>query len=182
MPSAVAALEFGADDCLGLPFEPSERVARVAACLRRPLAAVRPDRLTAGPLVPTKPATVCWCRAEKSHSRRPSSACSRSCSKTRAESSAVPSSCVAPGRKTSRPAAGPSMSTSAGLRQLLEPFGCDDIIQTVRSFGYRLALRSPAPRRPTAGAARQPPGCNKSATANSFSLNMARLLWRPIET
>ena len=24
------------------------------------------------------------------------------------------------------------------LRQLLEPFGCDDIIQTVRSFGYRL--------------------------------------------
>jgi two-component system phosphate regulon response regulator PhoB len=24
------------------------------------------------------------------------------------------------------------------LRQLLEPFGCDGIIQTVRSFGYRL--------------------------------------------
>ena len=24
------------------------------------------------------------------------------------------------------------------LRQLLEPFACDDIIQTVRSFGYRL--------------------------------------------
>ena len=24
------------------------------------------------------------------------------------------------------------------LRQLLEPFGCDDVIQTVRSFGYRL--------------------------------------------
>jgi two-component system phosphate regulon response regulator PhoB len=25
------------------------------------------------------------------------------------------------------------------LRQLLEPFGCDALIQTVRSFGYRLA-------------------------------------------
>ena len=51
MPNAVAALEFGADDCLALPFEPSELVARVNACLRRPLATVRPDQLTAGPLV-----------------------------------------------------------------------------------------------------------------------------------
>jgi two-component system phosphate regulon response regulator PhoB len=25
------------------------------------------------------------------------------------------------------------------LRQLLEPFGCDDFIQTVRGFGYRFA-------------------------------------------
>ena len=25
------------------------------------------------------------------------------------------------------------------LRQLLEPFGCDDLIQTVRGFGYRFA-------------------------------------------
>ena len=46
MPNAVAALEFGADDCLALPFEPSELVARVNACLRRPLAAVRPDQLS----------------------------------------------------------------------------------------------------------------------------------------
>ena len=48
MPSAVAALEFGADDCLALPFEPSELVARVNACLRRPLDLrtdpQRPDR------------------------------------------------------------------------------------------------------------------------------------------
>jgi two-component system phosphate regulon response regulator PhoB len=49
--SAVAALEFGADDCLALPFEPSELVARVNACLRRPLATIRPDQLTAGPLL-----------------------------------------------------------------------------------------------------------------------------------
>ena len=43
------------------------------------------------------------------------------------------------------------------LRQLLEPFGCDDIIQTVRSFGYRLALPTLEPRAaPPAGAARQP--------------------------
>jgi two-component system phosphate regulon response regulator PhoB len=48
---AINALEFGADDCLALPFEPSELVARVNACLRRPPAVVRPDQLTAGPLV-----------------------------------------------------------------------------------------------------------------------------------
>ena len=42
MPSAVAALELGADDCLALPFEPYELVARVNACLRRPLATVKP--------------------------------------------------------------------------------------------------------------------------------------------
>src|SRR5215203_1657946 len=35
MPSAVASLELGADDCMALPFEPSELVARVNACLRR---------------------------------------------------------------------------------------------------------------------------------------------------
>jgi two-component system, OmpR family, phosphate regulon response regulator PhoB len=29
------------------------------------------------------------------------------------------------------------------LRQLLEPFRCDDMIQTVRSFGYRLVSPSP---------------------------------------
>ena len=51
MASAVSALEFGADDCLALPFEPSELVARVNAALRRPLATVRPDQLSAGPLV-----------------------------------------------------------------------------------------------------------------------------------
>jgi DNA-binding winged helix-turn-helix (wHTH) protein len=28
------------------------------------------------------------------------------------------------------------------LRQLLEPFGCDTLIQTVRSFGYRFAASS----------------------------------------
>jgi DNA-binding response OmpR family regulator len=32
------------------------------------------------------------------------------------------------------------------LRQLLEPFGCDDIIQTVRSFGYRLVPPSREPQ------------------------------------
>jgi DNA-binding response OmpR family regulator len=36
------------------------------------------------------------------------------------------------------------------LRQLLEPFGCDDIIQTVRSFGYRLALPNLESRAPAA--------------------------------
>ncbi len=42
------------------------------------------------------------------------------------------------------------------LRQLLEPFGCDDIIQTVRSFGYRLALPS-AEARGAIAERRRPP-------------------------
>ena len=33
---AVNALEFGADDCLAVPFDRAELVARVNACLRRP--------------------------------------------------------------------------------------------------------------------------------------------------
>jgi two-component system phosphate regulon response regulator PhoB len=43
------------------------------------------------------------------------------------------------------------------LRQLLEPFACDGIIQTVRSFGYRLALPAADKRAATPnGAPRQP--------------------------
>jgi DNA-binding winged helix-turn-helix (wHTH) protein len=34
------------------------------------------------------------------------------------------------------------------LRQLLEPFNCEDMIQTVRGFGYRFAQ----PMRETGGA------------------------------
>src|SRR5262245_49100421 len=48
---AVNSLEFGADDCLGVPFDRAELVARVNACLRRPAATTRPDLLVAGPIV-----------------------------------------------------------------------------------------------------------------------------------
>jgi two-component system, OmpR family, phosphate regulon response regulator PhoB len=138
--SAVAALEFGADDCLALPFEPSELVARVNACLRRPLATIRPDQLTAGPLVLDKAVhRLLVCGAEVALSP--------------AEFRLLAFLLENQGRVFSREellrGAWPKNITAGGrtvdvhvrrLRQLLEPFRCDDIIQTVRSFGYRLAL------------------------------------------
>lgn len=44
----VAALELGADDFIGKPFSMREFVARVAACLRRPATLYDSDRLNAG--------------------------------------------------------------------------------------------------------------------------------------
>jgi two-component system phosphate regulon response regulator PhoB len=142
MPNAVAALEFGADDCLALPFEPSELVARVNACLRRPLAAVRPDQLAAGPLVLDKAVH----RLLVDGHEVPLSP---------AEFRLLAFLLENQGRVFSRDellrGAWPKNVTAGGrtvdvhvrrLRQLLEPFGCDDIIQTVRSFGYRLMPQS----------------------------------------
>jgi two-component system phosphate regulon response regulator PhoB len=138
MPNAVAALEFGADDCLALPFEPSELVARVNACLRRPLATVRPDQLAAGPLVLDKAIHRLLVDGHE-------------VSLSPAEFRLLAFLLENQGRVFSREellrGAWPKNITAGGrtvdvhvrrLRQLLEPFGCDDIIQTVRSFGYRL--------------------------------------------
>jgi two-component system phosphate regulon response regulator PhoB len=138
MPSAVAALEFGADDCVALPFEPSELVARVNACLRRPLATVKPDQLTAGPLILDKGIHRLLVHG-------------REVSLSPAEFRLLAFLLENQGRVFSRDellrGAWPKHITAGGrtvdvhvrrLRQLLEPFGCDAVIQTVRSFGYRL--------------------------------------------
>ena len=142
MPSAVAALEFGADDCLALPFEPSELVARVNACLRRPVATVKPDQLSAGPLVLDKGIHRLLVNG-------------REIALSPAEFRLLAFLLENQGRVFSRDellrGAWPKHITAGGrtvdvhvrrLRQLLEPFGCDDIIQTVRSFGYRLVASS----------------------------------------
>lgn len=138
MPSAVAALEFGADDCLALPLEPSELVARVSASLRRPLATVRPDQLTAGPLlldkavhrllvagreVPLSPVEFRLLAFLLENQ-------SRVFSRDELLRGAWPRNITAGARTVD--------VHVRRLRQLLEPFGCDDLIQTVRSFGYRL--------------------------------------------
>jgi len=157
IPSAVAALEFGADDCLALPFEPSELVARVNACLRRPLATIRPDQLTAGPLLLDKAVHRLLVRGKE-------------VALSPAEFRLLSFLLENQGRVFSRDellrGAWPKNITAGGrtvdvhvrrLRQLLEPFRCDDIIQTVRSFGYRLALPSSETRASSPnGAARQP--------------------------
>jgi two-component system phosphate regulon response regulator PhoB len=150
MPSAVAALEFGADDCLALPFEPSELVARVNAALRRPLATVRPDQLSAGPLVLDKAIHRLLVQGQE-------------VALSPAEFRLLAFLLENQGRVFSRDellrGAWPKHITAGGrtvdvhvrrLRQLLEPFGCDDVIQTVRSFGYRLV---PPSREPAAAAA-----------------------------
>ncbi len=148
MPSAVAALELGADDCLALPFEPTELVARVNACLRRPLATVKPDQLSAGPLVLDKGIHRLLVHG-------------REVSLSPAEVRLLAFLLENQGRVFSRDellrGAWPKHITAGGrtvdvhvrrLRQLLEPFGCDDVIQTVRSFGYRLV--SPSREAPAA--------------------------------
>jgi two-component system phosphate regulon response regulator PhoB len=142
MPSAVSALEFGADDCLALPFEPSELVARVNACLRRPLATVRPDQLSAGPLVLDKAIHRLLVQGQE-------------VALSPAEFRLLAFLLENQGRVFSREellrGAWPKNITAGGrtvdvhvrrLRQLLEPFACDDVIQTVRSFGYRLVAPS----------------------------------------
>jgi len=138
MPSAVAALELGADDCLALPFEPSELVARINACMRRPLATIRGDLLTAGPLVLDKAVHRLLVRGTE-------------ISLSPAEFRLLAFLLENQGRVFSRDellrGAWPKNIAAGGrtvdvhvrrLRQLLEPFKCDEIIQTVRSFGYRL--------------------------------------------
>jgi two-component system phosphate regulon response regulator PhoB len=154
MPSAVAALEFGADDCLALPFEPSELIARVNACLRRPFATVRPDQLSAGPLVLDKAIHRLLVDGHE-------------VALSPAEFRLLAFLLENQGRVFSRDellrGAWPKNITAGGrtvdvhvrrLRQLLEPFGCDDIIQTVRSFGYRLA--APVREQPAAPANGRP--------------------------
>ena len=176
MPSAVAALEFGADDCLALPFEPSELVARVNACLRRPLATVKPDQLTAGPLVLDKGVHRLLVQGQD-------------VSLSPAEFRLLAFLLENQGRVFSRDellrGAWPKHITAGGrtvdvhvrrLRQLLEPFGCDDIIQTVRSFGYRLVPPSRETRPAVRRTAARRRGCNTTATPFSSCLNMARLL------
>jgi two-component system phosphate regulon response regulator PhoB len=142
MPSAVAALELGADDCLALPFEPSELVARINAALRRPLATVRPDLLSAGGLVLDKAIHRLLVHGHE-------------VALSPAEFRLLAFLLENQGRVFSRDellrGAWPKNISAGGrtvdvhvrrLRQLLEPFGCDGVIQTVRSFGYRLVPAS----------------------------------------
>jgi two-component system phosphate regulon response regulator PhoB len=140
MNEAVDALEFGADDCLGVPFDRAELVARVNACLRRPAAAVmRPDLLTAGPVVLDK-AVHCLTVNDSVVDLAPT------------EFRLLAFFLENQGRVFSRDELlrrAWAKNIKAGhrtvdvhvrrLRQLLEPFGCDGFIQTVRGFGYRFA-------------------------------------------
>jgi two-component system phosphate regulon response regulator PhoB len=149
MREAVNALEFGADDCLGVPFNDAELVARVNACLRRPPATTRPDQLTAGPLVLDK-GVHCLLVNDQLVDLAPT------------EFRLMAFFLENQGRVFSRDELlrrAWSKNIKAGhrtvdvhvrrLRQLLEPFACDDMIQTVRGFGYRFAPSMREPRHDT---------------------------------
>jgi two-component system phosphate regulon response regulator PhoB len=136
---AISALEFGADDCLAVPFNEAELVARVNACLRREAATTRPDQLSGGPLVLDK-AVHCLTINGQLVELAPT------------EFRLMAFFLENQGRVFSRDELlrrAWSKHIKAGhrtvdvhvrrLRQLLEPFQCDDLIQTVRGFGYRFA-------------------------------------------
>ncbi len=149
---AISALEFGADDCISAPFECVELVARVNACLRRAPAQLRPDQLTAGPVVLDK-AVHCMTVRDQPVELAPT------------EFRLMAFLLENQGRVFSREELlrrAWSKNIKAGhrtvdvhvrrLRQLLEPFGCHDLIQTVRGFGYRFVppIHEKASGRPSA--------------------------------
>jgi two-component system, OmpR family, phosphate regulon response regulator PhoB len=139
---AIVALEFGADDCIAVPIREAELVARVNACLRRPAAAARPDQLRAGPLLLDKGVHVLLV-ADEPVPLAPT------------EFRLMSFFLENQGRVFSRDELlrrAWSKNIKAGhrtvdvhvrrLRQLLEPYACDDMIQTVRGFGYRFSVNA----------------------------------------
>lgn len=140
MGAAIGALECGADDCIAAPFSGAELVVRVRASLRRSPAQLVEDALQAGPIVLDRAAhevAVNGNRVELAptefrlmsffmeHQGR---VFSRDELLSRAWSSHVKA-----GQRTVD-------VHVRRLRQLLEPFGCETMIETVRGFGYRFRV------------------------------------------
>ena len=142
--AAVRALEYGADDCIRIPLNGDELLVRLNACLARPQAVPGDDRLTAGPIVldrrlhrvsvkdnnlelaPTEFRLLAFLLENQGR------VFSRNELLTRAWASNVKA-----GHRTVD-------VHVRRLRQQLEPFRCEDMIQTVRGFGYRLRADEPA--------------------------------------
>jgi len=134
---AINALDFGVDDCLAIPFDRVELVARVNACLRRAAAGARSDQLAVGPLVLDKAGHCLWFD-------------DRPINLAPTEFRLMAFFLENHGRVFARDEllrrAWPR-AIQAGhrtvdvhvrrLREHLEPFGLDELIQTVRGFGYR---------------------------------------------
>jgi two-component system phosphate regulon response regulator PhoB len=145
---AVGALEDGADDCLTVPFPREELIARVNACMRRAPIEIGAERLAAGPIVldrtlhsltvngtplelaPTEFRLLAFLLENQSRVFSRSELLRRAWAK---HVKAGPRTVDVHVRR---------------LRRVLEPFGCDGMIQTVRGFGYRFSAvaRRPAAR------------------------------------
>jgi two-component system phosphate regulon response regulator PhoB len=140
MRSAIRTLEHGADDCVSVPFEHEELITRVNACLRRPAAEAVRERLTAGPVVldkavhrvlvneehvdlaPTEFRLMTFFLENQGRVFSRAELLSRAWTKN-----------IKAGHRTVD-------VHVRRLRQQLEPFGCEGMIQTVRGFGYRFSI------------------------------------------
>lgn len=136
---AIAALEYGAEDCFAVPFAAEELLSRVNACLRRPPNAEHPDQIKAGRILLDRGA----------HRFFVNGAC---VDLAPTEFRLLAFFLEHQGRMFSRgellERAWPN-NIKAGertvdvhvrrLRQALEPHRCDHMIQTVRGFGYRFS-------------------------------------------
>jgi two-component system phosphate regulon response regulator PhoB len=138
--AAINSLEHGADDCIVVPFERDEVLARINASLRRPPARAADEKLSAGPIVldrrvhqvlvnnaavelaPTEFRLMAFLLENQGR------VFSRSELLRRAWRDNIKA-----GHRTVD-------VHVRRLRQQLEPFGCQNIIQTVRGFGYRLRV------------------------------------------
>jgi two-component system phosphate regulon response regulator PhoB len=137
-PTAVRALDLGADDCVVLPLRGEELAVRVQACLRRAPGEPSKDTLSAGPIVLDRSVHRVLVR-------------NRSVELAPTEFRLLAFLLENQGRVFSRNellTRAWSSNVKAGhrtvdvhvrrLRQQLEPFQCAEMIQTVRGFGYRL--------------------------------------------
>ena len=136
--SAVRSLDYGADDCIRVPLHGDELLIRLNACLSRPQLPLKDDKLQAGPIVldrrlhrvsvndenlllaPTEFRLLAFLLENQGR------VFSRNELLTRAWSRNVKA-----GHRTVD-------VHVRRLRQQLEPYRCEDMIQTVRGFGYRL--------------------------------------------
>lgn len=139
MRAAIRTLELGADDCVSVPFEHEELVMRVKSCLRRPASVPAPERLSAGPVVldkavhrvlvegqlvdlaPTEFRLMTFFLENQGRVFSRAELLGRAWAKN-----------IKAGHRTVD-------VHVRRLRQQLEPFGCDSMIQTVRGFGYRFS-------------------------------------------
>mgnify|MGYP001824772216 CR=1 FL=1 len=133
---ALAAIELGYDDCVRIPANEAELLARMNASLRR-RQSHDDDEISAGPLLLDK-RIHCLCINGERIPLAPT------------EYRLLSFFLENPGRVFNRDEilkGAWQKNITAGsrtvdvhvrrLRQILEPYGCDKMIQTVRSFGYR---------------------------------------------
>jgi two-component system phosphate regulon response regulator PhoB len=136
---AVSLLSFGADDCVRLPVDGIELLARVDACYLRRFGVDGRERIAAGPILLDKRAHQVLVNDEPVELAP-------------TEFRLMCFLIENPGKVFSRDellrGAWPAHITAGPrtvdvhvrrLRQLLEPYNCDTMIQTVRSFGYRFS-------------------------------------------